>query len=98
MTLGLVAWLEMHVGGVGDICKSQELQSRDQDLHWGFPGGSVVKNPPASADVGDADSTRGSGRASGEGNGHPLQYSCLENPMDRGAWRATVSGAAKSGR
>ena len=51
MTLGLVAWLEMHVGGVGDICKSQELQSRDQDLHWGFPGGSVVKNLPASAGV-----------------------------------------------
>ena len=38
----------------------------------------------------------GSGRSSGEGHGNPLQYSCLENPMDRGAWRATVSGVAKS--
>ena len=44
----------------------------------------VVKNLPASA--GDARSIRGSGRSPGEGNGNPLQYSCLENPMDRGAW------------
>ena len=53
-------------------------------LFGGFPGGSVVKNPPASArDVG---SIPGSGRSPGEGNGNPLQYSYLENPMDRGAW------------
>ena len=49
----------------------------------GFPAGSVVKNPPANA--GDADSTPGSGRSSGEGNGNPHQYSCLGNPMNRGA-------------
>ena len=50
----------------------------------GFPGGSVVKNPPANA--GDQGSIPGSGGSLGERNGYPLQYSCLENPMDRGAW------------
>ena len=60
----------------------------------GFPGGSVVKNPPANA--GDTGSIPGSGRSSGDGNGNPLQYSCLENPMDRGAWQATVHGVTKS--
>ena len=60
----------------------------------GFPGGSVVKNPPA--DAGDMGSVLGSGRSSGEGNGNPLQYSCLENPMDRGGWQATIQGVAKS--
>ena len=48
----------------------------------GFPGGAVVKNPPANA--GDAGSISGSGRSPGEGNGNPLQNSCLENPMDGG--------------
>ena len=63
----------------------------------GFLGGSVVKNPPASAgDAGDLGSIPGSGRSPGEGNGNPLQYSCLGNPMDRGAWGATVHGVAKS--
>ena len=57
----------------------------------------MVKNPPASAgDVGDVGSIPGLGRSPGEGNGNLLQYSCLENSMDRGAWRATVHGAAKS--
>jgi len=52
----------------------------------GFPGGSVVKNPPASAGAtGDAGSHPGLGRSPGEGNGNPPQYSCLGNPMDRGA-------------
>ena len=59
----------------------------------GFPGGSVVKNPPASA--GELGSLPGSGRSPGGGNSHPLQCSCLEKPMDRGAWRATVHGVAK---
>ena len=54
----------------------------------------MVKNPPASA--GDTGSIPGSGRSPGEGNGYPLQYSCLENPMDRGAWQAAVHGVAKS--
>ena len=52
-----------------------------------------VKNLPANA--GDTSSIQGSGRSPGEGNGTPLQYSCLENPMDRGAWRATVHGVAR---
>ena len=59
----------------------------------GFPGGSVVKNPPANAR--DLGSIPGSGRSPEEGNVNSLQYSCLENPMDRGAWLATVRGVAK---
>ena len=59
-----------------------------------FPGGSVVKDPPANEE--DAGLILGSGRSPGEGNGNPLQYSCLENSMDRGAWHVTVHGAAKS--
>ena len=49
----------------------------------------MVKNPPANA--GEAGSIPGSGRSLGGGNGNPLQYSCLENPLDRGAWRAVYS-------
>ena len=60
----------------------------------GFPGGSEVK---ASAwDAGDPGSIPGLGRSPGEGNGNPLQYSCLENPMEGGAWQATVHGVAKT--
>ena len=63
----------------------------------GFPSGAVVKNPPANAgDTGDVGSIPGSGRSPGGGNGNPLRYSCLENSMDRGAWRATVHGVPKS--
>ena len=63
----------------------------------GFPGGTVVKNPPANVgDKGDEGSIPGSERSPGGENGNPLQYSCLENSMDRGAWRATVHGATKS--
>ena len=58
-----------------------------------FPGGSVVKNP---VNAGDAVLIPESGRSSGGGNGNPLQYSCLVNPMDRGAWRATVHRVSKS--
>ena len=57
---------------------------------------SVVENLPASA--GDTGSIPGSGRSPGGGNGNPLQYSCLENQTDRGAWRATVHGVVKSWR
>ena len=63
----------------------------------GFPGGKVVKNQPASArDTGDSDSVPGLGRSPGGENGYPLQSSCLENSMDRGAWRATVHGFENS--
>ena len=56
----------------------------------GFPGGSDGKEPACSK--GDLGLIPGLGRIPGEGNGNPLQYSCLENPMDRGAWQATVYG------
>ena len=57
-------------------------------------GGSVVKNSPANA--GDSGSISGSGISPGGGNGNPVHYSCLENPMDRGAWWATVHGVIES--
>ena len=59
----------------------------------GFPGGSVLKNPPANA--GDTGLIPGSGRSPEGGKGNPLQYSCLENPMDRGACRAALHGVTK---
>ena len=58
-----------------------------------FLGSSVIKNPPANA--GDSGSISGLGRSTEEGNGHALQYSCLGNPIDRGAWWATVHGVTK---
>ena len=61
----------------------------------GFPGGSDGKKSACNA--GDLGSTLGSGRSPGRGCGNPLQYSCLENTMDRGAWRAIVHGVVKSG-
>ena len=61
----------------------------------GFPGGSAIKNLPANA--GDAGSIRGSGKSPGEGNGNPLQYSCLENPRDRGPWQEQVHGVTRVG-
>ena len=59
-----------------------------------FPGGSDGKESACNA--GDIGSIPESGRSPGEGNGHPLQYSCLENSMDGGAWWATVHGVSKS--
>ena len=59
----------------------------------GFPGGSVVKNQPDNIE--DMGFIPGSGRFPGEGNGKPLQYSCLENPMGSGAWWATIHGVSK---
>ena len=64
------------------------------ETHLGFPGGSEVK--ASACNAGDLGSIPGSGRSPGEGNGNPLQYSCLENPMDGGAWWATVHRVAKS--
>ena len=65
--------------------------------YGGFPGGTVVKNAPASAeDARDTGSIPGSERSLGVGTGNPLQCSYLENPMDRGAWWATVHGVTKS--
>ena len=62
-----------------------------------FPGGAMVKNPPANAvDVRDVGSIPGLGRSPGGGRGNILQYFCLENLMGRGAWQATIHGVAKS--
>ena len=64
-------------------------------ITWGFPGGASGKEPVCQyrRDVGLIPE---SGRCPGEGNGNPFQYSCLENPMDRGAWRAMVHGISKN--
>ena len=59
-------------------------------LKWGLPGGSTVRNLPANA--GDMDLLPGPGRSPGEGHGNPLQYSCLGNTMDEGAWLALSTG------
>ena len=65
----------------------------DNTLIQGFSGVSVIKNPPAN--TGDVGSIPGSGRSPGEGNGNPLQYSCLENPIDRRDWYAIIHWIAK---
>ena len=64
------------------------------DYYICFPDGSTIKNLPANA--GDTGLIPGMGRLPGKGNGNPLQYSCLGNPMDRGAWQATDHGVTKS--
>ena len=64
-----------------------------KEKFWDIPGDSNVKESACNA--GDPGSIPGLGRSSGEGNGNPLQYSCLENPMDGGAWNATVHGGCK---
>ena len=61
---------------------------------YGFLGGSAIKS---AYNVGDTDSIPRSGRSPGGGHGNPLQYSCQENTMDKGAWQATVHGVTKSG-
>ena len=71
--------------------------ARDRDLTGGFLGSSAVNNLPADAgDTEDVGSNPGLERSSGRGHINPLQYSCLESPMGRGAWRATVQGVTKS--
>ena len=71
----------------------KELKFYEVETLMAFPGGSVVKNPPANA--GDVGSILGSGRSPGEGNGNPLQHACLGIPMDRGGWQATLHGPTK---
>ena len=82
------------------ICVTEKAHANSKLLIYpflplllGFPGDSGLKTLPANA--GDMGLSLGLGRSSGEGNGHPLQYSCLENSVDRGAWWATVHGVAK---
>ena len=89
--------VERVVGGVSPAPGQRQFQKFLPELYAvprGFSGGTVVKNPPANA--GDTGLIPGSGRSPGGGNGNPLQYSCLGNPMDRGAWRAAVHEVAKS--
>ena len=69
---------------------SKRIISKYYEQLWIFPGGSVLKSPPA--DAVDSGSVPGLGRSPRGGNGSPLQCFCLENPMDRGAWRAKVHG------
>ena len=64
-------------------------------MNMGFPGGTKGKEVANSGDIRDEGSVPELGRSPGGGNGNPHQYSCLENPMERGAWRATVHGVTK---
>ena len=66
----------------------------NKDIYMGFPG--VSDGKESACNAGDAASIPGLKRSPGGGNGNPLQYTCLENPMDRGAWGATVHGVTKS--
>ena len=80
-----------------DPCIGKISRRKDRlptPVFLGFPGGSDSKE--STCNVGDLGLIPGLGRSPGEGNGYPLQYSCLENSMDRGAWQAPVHGVAKS--
>ena len=78
----------MLVLGSEVLCLYRRFSERLILVFKGFPGGTKVK--ASACNVGDLGLIPGSGRSPGEGNGNPLQYSCLENPMDGGAWWATV--------
>ena len=98
-------WYHLHIWGCYYFPQKSWFQiviHTAQHFSWctlhkvGFLGGSVVKNPPSNVgETRDLFSINLSGRSPGEGNGNPLQYSCLENPMDRGVWQATFHGVAK---
>ena len=77
-----------------NLATKQQQQCGWQGSFLGFPGGSEVK--ASASNAGDLGLVLGLGKSPGEGNGNPLQYSCLENPMDGEAWQATVHGVAKS--
>ena len=97
----LLTWhLPLHRLQVSVFCSTESAVSfifTDLKKIWSFPGGAVVKTSLVNAgDTGDAGLIPVPGRSSGEGNGSSLQYSCLENSMDRGFWQVTVYGVAKS--
>ena len=82
--------------GSKDLCPQIMSKTSFIAHSKGFSGGAVVTNPRANAgDTGDGGLIPTSGRSPGGGHGNPLQYSCLENSMDRGAWQGTVCGVAK---
>ena len=83
-----IPWTEDWQATVHGVTKESDItQQLNTCINEGFPSGSVLNSPPANA--GDMGLIPGLGRSSGEGKGNPLQYSCLENPMDRGAQQAT---------
>ena len=87
-------------GSHGTQCRLNKLNPKKDlevslEVYGGFPPSSVSKETACNA--GDLGSMPGSGKSPGEGNGNPLQYSCLGNPMVRGAWQATVLGALRKG-
>ena len=86
------AW-QATVHGVAESDTTEQLHFHRAS--WASQVVLAVKNLPASADVREAGSTPGSGRSPGEESSNPFQYSCLENPMDRGAWWATVHGSQR---
>ena len=85
--------IKTHINAVS-LIHSKLSVSAVQAVLTGFPDGPVVKNPPARA--GATSLIHGLGRPPGKGDGSPLQYSCLQNSMDKGAWWATVHGVTKS--
>ena len=93
---------EENILGCGDVQRGgkeiMEIDMLNQVLkNWGFPGGTSGKEPPANAgDIRDVGSIPGSGRSPGGGYGNLHQYYCLENPMDRQAWRSTIHRVTKS--
>ena len=93
---GILAWRIPRTEEPGSPWGSKELQHDFDNPSLGFPDGTMVNNLQADAgDFSKVGSFPESGRSPREGNGYPLQYSCLENPMDRGAWWATVHGVSE---
>ena len=80
---------------VRKLTRIQKIEKKNLKATKDFPGDPVVMSLPANA--GNTGVIPGPGRSSVEGNGSPLQYFCLENPMDKGAWQAIIHGIAKSG-
>ena len=95
--VGIKPWVWIRKDRVIIVAAGDEQPARSEEMETvnaELPGGSVSKE--SACNVADLGSIPGSGRSSGEENDNPLQYSCLENSMDRGAWWATVHGVAKS--
>ena len=93
-SMGLEDLLEKGMASHSSILAPPTRKRGLKEIFVDFPDGSEIK--ASACNVGDLGSIPGLGRSPGEGNGNPLQSSCLENPMDRGAWPATVHGVTKS--